>query len=137
MINIRNYHTKDFSDVKKILEKGNLFWEKSDNKKELEKKIKKDPLSIIVAVENNKIVGTQFIVTDFMPFLFRLAVHPDYRGRGIGMKLMQKGEKILRKKGHNHVNILVSTKDKKLQNSYKKQGYKKGNTYRWMMKEFD
>ena len=71
-----------------------------------------------------------------MSFLFRLAVHPEYRGKGIGKALMQRGEEILRGKGCNHVNIIVASDDTELQSYYERQGYEKGNVYVWMVKEF-
>lgn len=136
MPQIRNYQVSDYSQVREILERGNLYWEPSDNKQALEQKIQQRPDSILVAVEGGRVVGTQFIVEDFLPFMFRLSVHPDYRGKGIGKALMQRGEEVLRQKGHNHVNILVASNDTELQGYYESQGYKKGNTYVWMVKEF-
>ena len=81
------------------------------------------------------VVGTQFIVEDFLPLMFRLSVHQDYRNKGIGKALMQQGEKVLRQRGYNHVNILVASDDTELQSYYERQGYEKGNTYVWMVKE--
>ena len=136
MVEIRNYCQSDFPQVKNILEEGRLFYEQIDNANALEKKIKQSPDTIIVAVEDKRVVGTVVIVPDFFPFLFRLVVHPDFRKRGIGRKLMQKGEEILRSKGYDHVNILVASNDLELQEYYQQQGYEKGNTYTWMFKEF-
>ena len=136
MAEIRSYQNADFQLVRQILELGNLFYERTDNEQELERKIKRDPNSILVAMEDGKIVGTEFIVEDFMSFLFRLAVHPDYRRRGIGKALMQKGEEILRQRGHRDVNILVAAEDEELQNLYERFGYEKGHKYVWMVKEF-
>ncbi|MEK6847931.1 MAG: GNAT family N-acetyltransferase [Nanoarchaeota archaeon] len=135
MTEIRNYQVSDFPQVREILERGNLYWEPSDNEQALERKIRQCPDSILVAVEDERVVGTQFIVEDFLPLMFRLAVHPDYKGRGVGKALMQQGEQILRQKGYNHVNILVALNDTELQRYYERQGYKKGNTYSWMVKE--
>ena len=136
MAQIRSYHVSDFPQVKEILQNGKLYWEISDNEQALERKISQQPDSILVAVEDDKIVGTQFIVEDFLPLLFRLAVHPDYRGKGIGKALMQRGEELLRQKGYSHVNMLVAADDAELQNYYEKQGYEKGHSYVWMVKEF-
>ena len=135
MAEIRNYRPSDFQQVKGILEKGNLYWEPSDNEISLERKVQQHPDSILVAVEDGKVVGTQFIVEDFLPLMFRLAVHPDFRGKGIGKALMQRGEEILRQKGYNHANIIVAAGDEELQRSYERQGYKRGNRYVWMVKK--
>ena len=136
MVEIRTYKKADFQLVKQILELGKLYYERTDNEQELERKIQRDPNSILVAIEDGKIVGTQFIVEDFMSFLFRLAVHPDYRRKGIGRTLMQKGEEILRHRGHRDINILVAAEDEELQNLYERFGYEKGHKYVWMVKQF-
>ena len=136
MTQIRNYQTSDYQQVREILEKGNLYWNLSDSEQALEKKIQQHPDSVLVAIEDDKVVGTQFIVEDFLPLMFRLSVHPDYRGRGIGKALMQQGEETLRQKGYNHVNILVASDNTELQKYHKRQGYIKGNSYVWMIKKF-
>ncbi len=135
MIHIRSYQTSDFQEVREVLEKGNIYWDTPDNEQSLERKIKDHPDSILVAVEDGRVVGTEFIVEDFMPFLFRIAVHPEYRGRGISKELMQKGEEILKERGYNNVNILVAVDDLGLQELYQKRGYEKGRKYVWMTKE--
>ncbi|HLC73902.1 MAG TPA: GNAT family N-acetyltransferase [Candidatus Nanoarchaeia archaeon] len=135
MVLTRNYQSTDYESVREILEVGGLFWEASDNKESLERKIQRQPGSILVATEDKKVVGTQFIVEDFMPLLFRLAIHPDFRRRGIGLQLITHAEDLLRSKGHNHVNILVASNDLELIEHYQKQGYEKGSTYLWMVKE--
>ena len=38
MVEIRSYQGSDFPAVREILEKGELFWEASDNQESLEKK---------------------------------------------------------------------------------------------------
>jgi len=136
MAEIRNYNPSDFPHVKAILEEGKLFYEQIDNAGALEKKIKQAPDTIIVAIEEERVVGTVVIIPDFFPFLFRLAVHPDFRKRGIGRQLMQRGEEILKSKGYDHVNILVASNDLELQEYYERQGYEKGKNYTWMFKEF-
>lgn len=136
MIKIRAYQTSDFQQVKEILEKGNLYWETSDNEQSLKRKIKQNPDAILVATADDKVVGTLFIVEDFLPLLFRLAVHPDCRGKGIGKALIQRGEEILKQKGYNHVNLIVALENTELQKYYEQQDYEKGNKYIWMVKEF-
>ncbi len=75
MAEIRAYQVSDYQEVREVLERGNLHWELSDNEQALERKILERPDSIWVAVEGERVVGTQFIVEDFLPLLFRLSVH--------------------------------------------------------------
>lgn len=135
MIEIRNYQASDYQVVREILEKGNLFYDVCDSENNLERTIKQEPDSILVAVENGKVIGTVCTVSGFIPFIFRLAVHPNYRNRGIGMKLMQSAEQVLKKKGHSHGNILVDANDTELQKMYERHGYERGHTYVWMEKK--
>ena len=135
MAEIRAYLESDFPQVKEVLEKSGLYWDKADNEESLKRKINEDPESIIVAIEKGQVVGTQFIIRDFSNFLFRLAVHPDYRDGKIARELGKKGEEILRVRGANHVNILVEADNLQLQRVYERYGYEKGHTYVWMVKE--
>lgn len=134
---IRTYQNEDYAAVRDILEKGGVFWEKSDSEEYLRRKSEENPDSMLVATEDGRVVGTVFAVFDFMPFLFRLAVHPDYRRRGVGTELMQRAEEAIQGKGYNRANILIAADDTELQEMYERMGYEKGHLYRWMVKEFD
>jgi len=136
-LEVRAYRTSDFPQVKEILELGNLYWALSDNAESFRKQAEERPGSILVATVDQRPVGTQIVVESFLPLMFRLAVHPDYRGKGIGKLLLSAGEAYLKAKGHNHVNILVAAEDADLQGFYRGQGYEPGHNYTWMFKEFD
>ncbi len=133
---IRHYRPSDYPYVKEILEQGGLFWEISDSDEQLKRKIENDPGSIIVAEEDGKVVGTNFMVFDFLPFMFRVAVHQDHRGSGVFGQLMDRGEQMIKERGYHHVTVLVNTNHPEVQELYQKRGYAKGNTYVWMTKEF-
>jgi ribosomal protein S18 acetylase RimI-like enzyme len=52
---------------------------------------------MIVAVEDDKVVGTVFIIYDpWDSFVYHLGVHPNYQRRGIGSALMEEAEKRLK-----------------------------------------
>ena len=136
MIEIRDYQVSDYPQVREILEKGDLYYEPVDNEQSLERKIKRDPESILVAIDDGKVVGTQFIVEDFMPFLFRLAVHPEHRNKGIAKDLMRKGEDVLKSRGYDRVNILVESDEQELQEYYERKGYEKSRIFQWMERVF-
>lgn len=131
---IRHYVDSDFDQVRQVLEKSNLYWNQPDNKNSLKRKIADNPDSILVAIEEGKIIGTTIIVYDFMPFIFRVAVDPEYRKKGVAKQLMETAEEQLKKRGYDHVNILVAAGDEKLQHLYERRGYEKGNSYVWMFK---
>lgn len=135
-VEIRLYTQEDYQQTKKILTEGSLFYDPMDSQERLTKKIKRDPESILVAEENSQIVGTvSFMEDGRMPFIFRLAIDTSHRKQGLGKALMERAKEILRLRGYNEINILVDERDEELQDYYRKQGYEKGNTYRWMSKE--
>ncbi|HLD42157.1 MAG TPA: GNAT family N-acetyltransferase [archaeon] len=134
MTQIRLYQPEDYQKAKEILELGGRYWEVSDSEQALLKKISQDKESIIVATDDGNIVGVMIITSDFLPFFFRLSVHPDYRRKGIGKKLVEKGESILKSRGANHINIIVSGDNKDAQTFYEKMGYERGGSYVWFTK---
>ncbi|KKT20346.1 MAG: hypothetical protein UW03_C0006G0081 [Candidatus Peregrinibacteria bacterium GW2011_GWA2_43_8] len=97
-LEVRAYRTSDFPQVKEILELGNLYWALSDNAESFRKQAEERPGSILVATVDQRPVGTQIVVESFLPLMFRLAVHPDYRGKGIGKLLLSAGEAYLKAK---------------------------------------
>ena len=135
-VGVRAYEPADYARVREILDQGNLFYEPFDASERLNEKILRDPKSIFVAVRSSEIIGTVSIMEDGrMPFIFRLAVKQEFRNAGIGIMLMDSAEKELFSRGYKEVHILVETETEQLQGYYAKQGYEKGNSYRWMTKE--
>ncbi|OGC59218.1 hypothetical protein A3A70_00805, partial [candidate division WWE3 bacterium RIFCSPLOWO2_01_FULL_42_11] len=132
---IRNFTQSDYPFMRQILEEGGLFDSNIDNEARVLEKISRDPQSTIVAEEGGKIIGTLSIMEDGqLAFLVRLAVKKEHRGRGLGTKLMQEAETILKARGYEEVHILVNEKDPELQDYYERLGYGKGQVYQWMYK---
>lgn len=135
-VDIRNYSPADYEQVRGLLVEGGLYYESMDSPQRLQKKISMDPDSILVAMESERVVGTVSLMEDGrMAFIFRLAVDPENRNRGIGKALMDEAERVLLRKGYKEINILVEEDNTELQEYYARQGYEKGNAYRWMAKE--
>ena len=133
---IRPYRPEDYLSVKAIYQEGGLYDEFTDREEGLKDKISRDPGSILVAEEDQTVVGTVLIIEDArMALLFRLAVKGSERNRGIGKKLIAEAEKLLKHRGFKEVNLVVNDKNEELQSYYEKQGYKKHRSWRWMAKE--
>lgn len=123
MVQIRTYNPPDYTSIKDILVKSNLYRDLSDRQEIIEREISRNRLEVLVATQRGDIVGTNFIQPGFMPCMFRLAVHPDHRNNKIGRKLLESAEARLCEQGYNHVSIMVLTSDEKLRDHYKKLGY--------------
>ena len=142
-ITIRAYCDEDYSSVGEILELSKLVDPERDNRECLARKIKNDPGSIFVACNSeSKVIGTVFTVSDgWAAFIFRLAVHPDFRGKvdgsnskTVGVILMEAAEARLRAQGAKDIGITVNDEDTSLKNWYEQQGYKPTGMYRFMWK---
>jgi len=134
-MNIRLYQDKDYNQVKEILQQGDHFDDVWDSQEHWDEKSRRDPESILIAENEDEIVGCLLIIRDkWTNFLFRLAVKENYRGNGIGSKLMAAAEDQLRKNGEDEVAIFVNEDKKDLQEYYKKRGYIVGGKYRCMYK---
>lgn len=135
-INIRTYKNSDYEQVKKLYIEGGIYYEGTDSFENIKRKILRDPKSIFVAIEGKEIAGTVSITEDGrMTLISRLAVSWKYRNKGIGKALMKKAEEELTSRNCDKFNILVREENKNLQKYYEKQGYAKGNIYRWMEKK--
>ncbi|MCY3722213.1 MAG: GNAT family N-acetyltransferase [Candidatus Poribacteria bacterium] len=64
--------------------------------------------SVLVAEAHQRIVGSLIATFDgWRGNMYRLAVHPDYRRRGIGRALVAEGERCLAKQGVKRITALV------------------------------
>ena len=67
--------------------------------------------SVLVAEADRHIVGSLIATFDgWRGNMYRIAVHPDYRRRGIGQALVKAGEKRLAKLGAKRITALVEEK---------------------------
>ena len=67
--------------------------------------------SVLVAEANQRIVGSLIATFDgWRGNMYRIAVHPDYRRRGIGRVLVEEGERRLTKQGAKRITALVEEK---------------------------
>lgn len=112
-------HIEDVLEVSSLSLKET--WSKDSYSKELENPMAK----YLVAEVNNKVIGFAGLWTIFDEgHITNIAVHPDYRGNGIGSKLM----KSLIDNSHswyiNSLTLEVRSSNTIAQNLYKKYGFK-------------
>jgi len=66
---------------------------------------------VLVAEADQRIVGSLIATFDgWRGNMYRIAVHPDYRRRGIGRALVKEGERCLTKQGAKRITALVEEK---------------------------
>lgn len=120
----RDYQEKDFQELKQLLISTNVFYEPLDTQEIFRKKIEHDPESIILAVEDDKVIGTVFIVYDpWNSFIFRLGVHPNYQGRGIANALMEEAEQRLKSRGMVRPTLFVEEDNTEVLGFYKRRDW--------------
>lgn len=139
----RAYSDFDYPAVAEIFDRAKLVDPERDNRECLARKSEKDPGSIFVATNlEGRVIGTVFTVSDgWAAFIFRLAVHPDFRGevdllsrKTVGVILMEAAEARLRAQGARDVGITVNDEYAALKSWYQQQGYKPTGMYRFLWK---
>ena len=69
------------------------------------------PASVLIAKVDSRIVGSLIATFDgWRGNMYRIAVHPDYRRRGIGRALVREGERFLVGQGAKRITALVEEK---------------------------
>jgi ribosomal protein S18 acetylase RimI-like enzyme len=85
---------------------------RTDSFEDLVNLIRSHPESFLVARERGRLVGTIIAGWDgWRGHIYRLAVLPAHRRRGIGTSLMAAAEKSLKMKGARRISILVERED--------------------------
>jgi ribosomal protein S18 acetylase RimI-like enzyme len=124
MIEIRPYQNKDYQALEKILKDTELFEEEIDSPEIWGRQIEHDPESILVATEEDRVVGGVFaIYQPWASFIFHLCVEPVSQDQGLGSRLMQEAEKRLKAKGASSAAIYVYTGNERLLDFYKHRGW--------------
>ncbi len=83
-----------------------------DRPVDLEQLLEDRPGSLLVAELDGALVGVLIAAWDgWRGNMYRLAVHPSHRRRGIGLGLVRAGEEFLRARGARRVTALVAYED--------------------------
>ena len=74
-------------------------------------RIIESPAFVLIAEADQRILGSLIATFDgWRGNMYRIAVHPDYRRRGIGRALVKEGERCLVKQGAKRITALVEEK---------------------------
>jgi ribosomal protein S18 acetylase RimI-like enzyme len=86
--------------------------------------VERDPGALVVAEHGGELVGTLIAAWDgWRGNLYRLAVAPGHRRRGIGRRLVEAGEERLRALGARRVTALVGRPDERAAGFWDAVGY--------------
>jgi ribosomal protein S18 acetylase RimI-like enzyme len=125
MMDIRPYKSTDSDDV--ITLWGVVFPNApshNDPASDIQSKMKTQPELFFVAVDEGSLVGTAMSGFDgHRGWVYYVAVHPDYRRRGIGSALMKKVEGALTEMGCSKLNLQIRVGNAQVQSFYDSLGY--------------
>ena len=125
MVTIRTYQHTDYPQVITLLQEADLYADTGESEENLASMVKANPESILVAVDQDKIVGNIFVIPygANISFLFRLAVKKEYRHQGIATQILGYVEDLVHKKGVVELCLFADETNKDLQSFYKKRGW--------------
>jgi ribosomal protein S18 acetylase RimI-like enzyme len=107
----------------KNIEKG-IRVGRSDERGEIEKKLRRDPELFLVAEADGEIVGTVMGGFDGRRGLvYHLAVSAPFRGQGVGSRLMDELETRLRSKGCLKCYLMVTVDNGEAMHYYERHGW--------------
>ena len=138
-VQIRPFHyPEDYQPVYDLwssIEKG-VHVGRSDAPAEIEKKIGRDPDLFLVAVYEERIIGSVIGGYDGRRgLIYHLAVSASFRGQGIGSRLMDEVESRLCAKGCLKSSLLVAEDNRDVEAYYQHRGWKPMNTVHLLGKD--
>jgi ribosomal protein S18 acetylase RimI-like enzyme len=135
---IRSYTPEDYQLLKRLYKSSGWFDSETDAEERVNEKIRRDPQSLLVAIDKEEIVGTVSLIEDGrIAILFRLISKKGENTLSIRQRLLSEGENIFKQKGYKEAHIIAPEEDLNRQKEYEKYGFTKGNPYRWMWKKIE
>lgn len=134
-IEIKKYDDSNYSALVALYKSSNEFDfdEVTDSKESISKKIEKDPESVLLAYDEEKLVGSVSIIEDGrIALLFRLVTKMD--SGDVAQKLISHAEEILSRRGYKEVHITGPSGNQVATALREGSGFKKGKRYDWFWK---
>lgn len=132
MITIRSYTPSDYSALKSLYVEVGWFDPETDK----ESRINANPDSILLAYEDNELIGSVSLLnTGRHALFFRFITKKNGNGKDIHKVLLEEGEKRFKQMGFAESHILALDDDKEIQQKYEEYGFIKGKKYRWFWKK--
>jgi predicted N-acetyltransferase YhbS len=136
-LQVRSYEVTDYSQVQAVLLDVGMFDNAWDCEESLRRIITGQPLSILVAVLEGKVVGTVYLlINGFWAQIYRLAVFNKLQNQGIGNALMNAAETITRNLGIPEVVLFYNNDKPELGQFYRRRGWQgSGNLFQCLWKK--
>lgn len=132
MITIRQGHIDDFKQLNQPWAWSQAAWHRQAQEDYI-KGIEAGTQEFLVVEYEGVVIGELHIYWDKKDkeeangkdraYLSALRIHPDYRGQGLGTKLMQAALQRIKENGYSEATIGAYEKEHKLQELYKKWGF--------------
>jgi len=116
----------DYDEMIKLWSRAGLPFKPKgrDSREAIEKQMKENPEFFVGVFEDNNLIGVVIVSCDTRKgWINRLAVDPEYRGRGIATALIRESEKILRRRGVQIFCALIEDYNTASRELFKKCGY--------------
>jgi ribosomal protein S18 acetylase RimI-like enzyme len=121
---VRTYSVEDQRAVIDLWDRCGLLRPWNNPLKDIGRKLRVNSDWLLVAVIRNKVVGSVMIGYEgHRGWINYLAVDPSLRRQGIGRRLMERAEEILRKAGCPKINLQVRSANKQAADFYANLGY--------------
>ena len=140
---IRSYRPTDYDQIVTLYKRselyGGVFDEERDTAERLRKRVEADPGAIIVAEEDETIIGTVSLIEDGrVAWLYRFCVLPTPENlqldEAVAQSLCETAVNSLQQKGHKQV-LVYTSQDHSLQTRYTDLGFTKGSDYSCFFKD--
>jgi ribosomal protein S18 acetylase RimI-like enzyme len=106
---IRCARPPDFPRVLELWRAAGSIPSVTDHELGLDGLLERDPDALLVAEEGGEVIGTVIVGWDgWRGALYRLAVDPRWRRRGVARKLAEEGVERLRRRGAARVHVIVA-----------------------------
>ena len=133
VVNLRSGSVADFGDLLAFWSGATTEPSTTDNVSSLRALVARDPDSLVLAVDNGEVVGSVIVGWDgWRGALYRLAVAPAHRRRGIGTALINEAERRLAALGAVRLHLIVAADQEEAQAFWNAAGYEPTDQFRFV-----